>query len=137
MLLVMSTAGIFEQEDYTLSLGNPEKTRATGPRLARSDSEVHRYSALWQVTWERIDCFLPNLKQELFLRSQPSSRASSPQISRAETDVEPTGKEQSAKVEGKDFLFTPFTFFRCVCVCAKQGSMFLIEASYLIRQSII
>ena len=24
------------------------------------------YTDLWEVTWERIDIFLPNLKQELF-----------------------------------------------------------------------
>ena len=41
MLLVMDTAGIFHHPD-------------TG------------YTDLWQVTWDRIDVFLPNLKQELF-----------------------------------------------------------------------
>ena len=97
MLLVMSTAGIFEQEDYTLSLAKPDKT-TTAPRLARSDSDVHRYSALWQVTWERIDCFLPKLKQELFSRSQPSSRAGSPQVPRAETEP---NRDAVTKEEGK------------------------------------
>ncbi|EDO31538.1 predicted protein, partial [Nematostella vectensis] len=69
MLLVMSTAGIFHQEDYMLSLGNRPVEPSGSARLVRSDSDVHRYSALWQVTWERIDCFLPNLKNELFSRS--------------------------------------------------------------------
>ena len=41
MLLVMDTAGIF----HTAEAG---------------------YTDLWEVTWERIDIFLPNLKQELF-----------------------------------------------------------------------
>ena len=43
MLLVMDTAGIFQSTD------------------SRSG-----YSALWEITWERIDCFLPNLREELF-----------------------------------------------------------------------
>uniref|UniRef100_A0A8C8D616 Golgi-specific brefeldin A-resistance guanine nucleotide exchange factor 1 n=1 Tax=Oncorhynchus tshawytscha TaxID=74940 RepID=A0A8C8D616_ONCTS len=43
MLLVMDTAGIFHSADSR-----------TG------------YSDLWEITWERIDCFLPNLREELF-----------------------------------------------------------------------
>uniref|UniRef100_A0A6Q2XG51 Golgi-specific brefeldin A-resistance guanine nucleotide exchange factor 1 n=1 Tax=Esox lucius TaxID=8010 RepID=A0A6Q2XG51_ESOLU len=43
MLLVMDTAGIFHNADSR-----------TG------------YSDLWEITWERIDCFLPNLREELF-----------------------------------------------------------------------
>uniref|UniRef100_A0A4W3GWT7 Golgi brefeldin A resistant guanine nucleotide exchange factor 1 n=1 Tax=Callorhinchus milii TaxID=7868 RepID=A0A4W3GWT7_CALMI len=43
MLLVMDTAGIFHCADSR-----------TG------------YSQLWEITWERIDCFLPRLKDELF-----------------------------------------------------------------------
>ncbi|XP_076142435.1 Golgi-specific brefeldin A-resistance guanine nucleotide exchange factor 1 isoform X2 [Alosa pseudoharengus] len=43
MLLVMDTAGIFLSSDSR-----------TG------------YSALWEITWERIDCFLPHLREELF-----------------------------------------------------------------------
>ncbi|XP_052006879.1 Golgi-specific brefeldin A-resistance guanine nucleotide exchange factor 1 isoform X1 [Xyrauchen texanus] len=43
MLLVMDTAGIFHCADSR-----------TG------------YSDLWEITWERIDCFLPRLKEELF-----------------------------------------------------------------------
>uniref|UniRef100_A0AAY4EUE8 Golgi-specific brefeldin A-resistance guanine nucleotide exchange factor 1 n=1 Tax=Denticeps clupeoides TaxID=299321 RepID=A0AAY4EUE8_9TELE len=43
MLLVMDTAGIFLSADSR-----------TG------------YSALWEITWERIDCFLPHLREELF-----------------------------------------------------------------------
>ena len=58
MLLVMSTAGIFHD-------GDAEPNAATSDR---------HYTALWQVTWERIDCFLPNLKRDLFLnRARPSS----------------------------------------------------------------
>ena len=45
MLLVMDTAGIF----HTAESG---------------------YTDLWEVTWERIDIFLPNLKQELFRGKQ-------------------------------------------------------------------
>ncbi|XP_078055477.1 Golgi-specific brefeldin A-resistance guanine nucleotide exchange factor 1 isoform X2 [Mustelus asterias] len=43
MLLVMDTAGIFHCAESR-----------TG------------YSQLWEITWERIDCFLPQLKDELF-----------------------------------------------------------------------
>ncbi|XP_028936567.1 Golgi-specific brefeldin A-resistance guanine nucleotide exchange factor 1 isoform X2 [Ornithorhynchus anatinus] len=43
MLLVMDTAEIFHSAD------------------TRSGS-----SALWEITWERIDCFLPRLRDELF-----------------------------------------------------------------------
>ncbi|KAM6390793.1 Golgi-specific brefeldin A-resistance guanine nucleotide exchange factor 1 isoform 7-T7 [Pluvialis apricaria] len=43
MLLVMDTAGIFHSADSR-----------TG------------YSDLWEITWERIDCFLPRLRDELF-----------------------------------------------------------------------
>ncbi|XP_032868449.1 Golgi-specific brefeldin A-resistance guanine nucleotide exchange factor 1 isoform X2 [Amblyraja radiata] len=43
MLLVMDTAGIFHCAESR-----------TG------------YSQLWEITWERIDCFLPRLKDELF-----------------------------------------------------------------------
>uniref|UniRef100_A0A673WN48 Golgi-specific brefeldin A-resistance guanine nucleotide exchange factor 1 n=1 Tax=Salmo trutta TaxID=8032 RepID=A0A673WN48_SALTR len=43
MLLVMDTAGIFHSVDSR-----------TG------------YSDLWEITWERINCFLPNLREELF-----------------------------------------------------------------------
>lgn len=43
MLLVMDTAGIFHSADSR-----------TG------------FSDLWEITWERIICFLPNLREELF-----------------------------------------------------------------------
>ena len=75
----MSTAGIFDEEEGGTILSQTDGHRPH--RMSRSDSDVHKYSALWQVTWERIDCFLPNLKQELFVsRSQSSSRASSPPV---------------------------------------------------------
>ncbi|XP_013013697.1 Golgi-specific brefeldin A-resistance guanine nucleotide exchange factor 1 isoform X3 [Cavia porcellus] len=44
MLLVMDTAEIFHSAD----------ARGSSP------------SALWEITWERIDCFLPHLRDELF-----------------------------------------------------------------------
>ncbi|XP_034148825.1 Golgi-specific brefeldin A-resistance guanine nucleotide exchange factor 1 isoform X2 [Esox lucius] len=59
MLLVMDTAGIFHNADSR-----------TG------------YSDLWEITWERIDCFLPNLREELFKQTvipQPD-RAPSPPV---------------------------------------------------------
>lgn len=73
MLLVMSTAGIFHDDDA-------EGTAAT--------SERH-YTALWQVSWERIDCFLPNLKRDLFLNR---ARASSPSSSGA-VEGKPSGEQ--------------------------------------------
>nr|XP_020463235.1 Golgi-specific brefeldin A-resistance guanine nucleotide exchange factor 1 isoform X3 [Monopterus albus] len=75
MLLVMDTAGIFHSTDSR-----------TG------------YSDLWEITWERIVCFLPHLKEELFKQTvipdpvssslaetvqptPPAGRPSSPQVS--------------------------------------------------------
>ncbi|XP_068584148.1 Golgi-specific brefeldin A-resistance guanine nucleotide exchange factor 1 isoform X3 [Cebidichthys violaceus] len=75
MLLVMDTAGIFHSADSR-----------TG------------YSDLWEITWERIVCFLPHLREELFKQTviqepvpsppaepvQPTpsaGRPSSPQVS--------------------------------------------------------
>ncbi|XP_020564943.1 Golgi-specific brefeldin A-resistance guanine nucleotide exchange factor 1 isoform X3 [Oryzias latipes] len=71
MLLVMDTAGIFHSTESR-----------TG------------YSDLWEITWERIVCFLPNLREELFKQTviqdpvpappadpstPPTQRPSSPQ----------------------------------------------------------
>ncbi|XP_072280556.1 Golgi-specific brefeldin A-resistance guanine nucleotide exchange factor 1 isoform X3 [Pyxicephalus adspersus] len=59
MLLVMDTAGIFHSADSR-----------TG------------YSDLWEITWERIDCFLPRLREELFkqtvIQDPPHIAASEP-----------------------------------------------------------
>lgn len=50
MLLVMDTAGVFEcPEDST----NSEKCQ------------------MWLITWDRINAFLPGLKEELFKQSAP------------------------------------------------------------------
>ncbi|KAL9961546.1 hypothetical protein ACROYT_G030504 [Oculina patagonica] len=77
MLLVMSTAGIFDEEECALTAPSQTDSRKTH---SRSDSEVRKYSALWQVTWERIDCFLPNLRQELFTPRSQSSPVNKPQV---------------------------------------------------------
>uniref|UniRef100_A0A3Q3LPJ8 Golgi-specific brefeldin A-resistance guanine nucleotide exchange factor 1 n=1 Tax=Mastacembelus armatus TaxID=205130 RepID=A0A3Q3LPJ8_9TELE len=58
MLLVMDTAGIFHSADSK-----------TG------------YSDLWEITWERIVCFLPHLKEELFKQTVIPGRPPSPQAS--------------------------------------------------------
>ncbi|KAI3363273.1 hypothetical protein L3Q82_011561 [Scortum barcoo] len=75
MLLVMDTAGIFHNTDSR-----------TG------------YSDLWEITWERIVCFLPHLREELFKQTvipdplpsppaepvqptPPAGRPPSPQVS--------------------------------------------------------
>lgn len=83
MLLVMSTAGIFHDDDAGA-------TTAT--------SERH-YTALWQVSWERIDCFLPNLKRDLFLNraraSSPSSPAAVEGKSSGEQDVKKSDTAES------------------------------------------
>ncbi|XP_051936950.1 Golgi-specific brefeldin A-resistance guanine nucleotide exchange factor 1 isoform X3 [Hippocampus zosterae] len=58
MLLVMDTAEIF-----------------------RSPDSKTKYSDLWEITWERIDCFLPHLREELFKQTilpVPSEPAPSP-----------------------------------------------------------
>lgn len=51
MLLVMDTAGIFHSADSR-----------TG------------FSDLWEITWERIVCFLPHLKEELFKQTVIAGR---------------------------------------------------------------
>ncbi|KAM8852195.1 Golgi-specific brefeldin A-resistance guanine nucleotide exchange factor 1 isoform 1-T1 [Synchiropus picturatus] len=55
MLLVMDTAGIFHSADSR-----------TG------------YSDLWEITWERIVCFLPNLREELFKQTVIADPVPSP-----------------------------------------------------------
>ncbi|CAN9500116.1 unnamed protein product [Ophioblennius macclurei] len=55
MLLVMDTAGIFHSADSR-----------TG------------YSDLWEITWERIVCFLPYLREELFKQTVIPDPAPSP-----------------------------------------------------------
>lgn len=83
MLLVMSTAGIFDEEECTLTAHSHRDSCKTH----RSDSEVHKYSALWQVTWERIDCFLPNLRQELFTPRGQSPPANTPPVKAEQEEV--------------------------------------------------
>lgn len=93
MLLVMSTAGIFDEEECTLTA----HSQSTNDRKThkRSDSEIHKYSALWQVTWERIDCFLPNLRQELFT---PRTQSSSANEAQEKTEQEKTTNEETEAV---------------------------------------
>ncbi|MGH0126606.1 UNVERIFIED_CONTAM: hypothetical protein FKN15_035567 [Acipenser sinensis] len=61
MLLVMDTAGIFHSADSR-----------TG------------YSDLWEITWERIDCFLPRLREELF------KQTIIPETDKAQSMVQPS-----------------------------------------------
>jgi brefeldin A-resistance guanine nucleotide exchange factor 1 len=79
MLLVMSTAGIFLDDD-----AEPNTTTAD-----------RNYTALWQVTWERIDCFLPNLKRDLFLNR---ARASSPPPAAVEGDKPVENSEETVTI---------------------------------------
>ncbi|XP_055083101.1 Golgi-specific brefeldin A-resistance guanine nucleotide exchange factor 1 [Periophthalmus magnuspinnatus] len=67
MLLVMDTAGIFHSSDS-----------GSG------------YSDLWSITWERIVCFLPHLKEELFKQTVIPEPASGPPVEPAATLRPPT-----------------------------------------------
>ncbi len=51
MLLVMDTAGVFQNDV----------------------SDGGKPSQLWLITWERIDCFLPGLKDEVFKPREPGN----------------------------------------------------------------
>ncbi|XP_017318956.2 Golgi-specific brefeldin A-resistance guanine nucleotide exchange factor 1 isoform X1 [Ictalurus punctatus] len=64
MLLVMDTAGIFHSADSR-----------TG------------YSDLWEITWERIDCFLPHLREELFKQAVMPEPAPNVPVEPAPTSV--------------------------------------------------
>lgn len=109
MLLVMSTAGIFDEEECTLTA----HSQSTNDRKThkRSDSEIHKYSALWQVTWERIDCFLPNLRQELFTPRTQSSSANDAQekteqekSTNEKTEVVASSQDPGLPVEGRCYM---------------------------------
>ena len=91
MLLVMSTSGVFDHNEDDQSL---QLTQKAHDHLQDQDSKRH-YSALWQVTWERIDCFLPNLRREMVASRSPfSPRASSPPI-------HPEPEAQTMETEGR------------------------------------
>ncbi|XP_067828505.1 Golgi-specific brefeldin A-resistance guanine nucleotide exchange factor 1 isoform X2 [Heptranchias perlo] len=101
MLLVMDTAGIFHCAESR-----------TG------------YSQLWEITWERIDCFLPRLKDELFKQTviqdpvpglpvEPSSPNLMQHVSSAQASILPgtgdanpssqaTASENLAEASAKD-----------------------------------
>ena len=116
MLLVMSTAGIFDEEECALTAPSQGDSRKTH---SRSDSEVHKYSALWQVTWERIDCFLPNLRQELFTpRSQSLPTNTPPDVAEQEnvlTEQSNPGSDLTCPVdEGKKLLFCKNNLYLCI-----------------------
>ena len=98
MLLVMSTSGVFDhsEDDHTLQL--------TQKAQEIQDTKRH-YSALWQVTWERIDCFLPNLRRDMLASRSPfAQRASSPPIypepeaQTMETEGRPMSDDESTKI---------------------------------------
>uniref|UniRef100_A0A3Q2EAF2 Golgi brefeldin A resistant guanine nucleotide exchange factor 1 n=1 Tax=Cyprinodon variegatus TaxID=28743 RepID=A0A3Q2EAF2_CYPVA len=93
MLLVMDTAGIFRSSDSR-----------TG------------YSDLWEITWERIVCFLPNLREELFKQTvipaappqlAPPLSQPSPSILMATTSTETPASvnpDSTFKIENSFFL---------------------------------
>ena len=93
MLLVMSTAGIFDEEECNITANSQSSEERKTHK--RTDSEIHKYSALWQVTWERIDCFLPNLRQELFT---PRSQTPAANV-RANTESDKAAVEETKPVQ--------------------------------------
>ncbi|XP_024152753.1 Golgi-specific brefeldin A-resistance guanine nucleotide exchange factor 1 isoform X1 [Oryzias melastigma] len=85
MLLVMDTAGIFHSTDSR-----------TG------------YSDLWEITWERIVCFLPNLREELFKQTviqdptpAPPAEASTPAPQRPSSPQAPQTQQPSPVPAGQ------------------------------------
>ncbi|XP_038060765.1 Golgi-specific brefeldin A-resistance guanine nucleotide exchange factor 1-like [Patiria miniata] len=88
MLLVMDTAGVFQDE---------------------AGSERGQNCQLWVFTWERIDCFLPGLKNEVFKPHEPvvvkePAPSVAPTPDEMMRDGNPNEEEQktvSAKPEGK------------------------------------
>ena len=103
MLLVMSTSGVFDhsEDDQTLQLTHKAHEQ-------QQDTKRH-YSALWQVTWERIDCFLPNLRRDMMASRSPfAQRASSPPIcaepeaQTMDTDRRSVSDDESAKLPPKE-----------------------------------
>uniref|UniRef100_A0A8B9RIS7 Golgi-specific brefeldin A-resistance guanine nucleotide exchange factor 1 n=1 Tax=Astyanax mexicanus TaxID=7994 RepID=A0A8B9RIS7_ASTMX len=101
MLLVMDTAGIFHSADSR-----------TG------------YSDLWEITWERIDCFLPRLREELFKQAvmpepvpnvpvepapspAPVSPASSPVPAPASVPAAPTEPKTPSRPASPQNMPTP------------------------------
>uniref|UniRef100_A0A8B9RIJ5 Golgi-specific brefeldin A-resistance guanine nucleotide exchange factor 1 n=1 Tax=Astyanax mexicanus TaxID=7994 RepID=A0A8B9RIJ5_ASTMX len=96
MLLVMDTAGIFHSADSR-----------TG------------YSDLWEITWERIDCFLPRLREELFKQPVPNvpvepapspapvSPASSPVPAPASVPAAPTEPKTPSRPASPQNMPTP------------------------------
>eukprot|EP00795_Rhopilema_esculentum_P008272 gene8272-14228_t len=104
MLLVMSTSGVFDhsEDDQTLQLTHKAHEQH------EQDAKRH-YSALWQVTWERIDCFLPNLRRDMLASSSPfAQRASSPPIypepeaQTMETEGRPVSEDESSKIASQE-----------------------------------
>lgn len=76
MLLVMDTAGVFEcPEDGN----NPEKCH------------------MWHITWDRINAFLPGLKDELFKQPVPKT-VEEPENTNCTEKVLPPPKEISESV---------------------------------------
>lgn len=108
MLLVMSTAGIFDEEECTLTAHS--QSAVDRKTHKRSDSEIHKYSALWQVTWERIDCFLPNMRQELFT---PRSQASSVDTDQMKTEPEKVTIEEPQPVASAELPEPPVEGTSC------------------------
>ncbi|XP_026046561.1 Golgi-specific brefeldin A-resistance guanine nucleotide exchange factor 1 isoform X2 [Astatotilapia calliptera] len=74
MLLVMDTAGIFHSADSR-----------TG------------YSDLWEITWERIVCFLPLLREELFKQTIIPDAVPNPQAESVQLTT-PAGRPPSPQV---------------------------------------
>ncbi|XP_072050985.1 Golgi-specific brefeldin A-resistance guanine nucleotide exchange factor 1-like isoform X2 [Amphiura filiformis] len=96
MLLVMDTAGVFQTDV----------------------SDGGKPAQLWLITWERIDCFLPGLKDEVFKPREPVKRKVVPEtgdapkqdsIPRDGASPQPTPKTDEQPSEGAEPTAKPET----------------------------
>ena len=138
----MSTAGIFDEEECALTAPSQGDNRKTH---SRSDSEVHKYSALWQVTWERIDCFLPNLRQELFTPRSQSLPINTPPVKveqeKVLTEQSNPGSDRTCPVdEGKKLLFCQLRTFAPIATahrcCARKFTRHVMHRVCALRNEI-
>ncbi|XP_026566755.1 Golgi-specific brefeldin A-resistance guanine nucleotide exchange factor 1 isoform X1 [Pseudonaja textilis] len=115
MLLVMDTAGIFHNADSR-----------TG------------YSDLWEITWERIDCFLPKLRDELFKQTVIQDPVSTlpvevhspkPSISAQTHSSEEDSRPSTHSVSSEKFPELPASDSENACVSSHFGSHFASPAT--------
>jgi hypothetical protein len=87
MLLVMYTSGAFTTiPPHDLPADTPPE-----------------YNHLWDITWERLDGFMPNLKGELFPAPAPEPQAiaaseEQPQPQESQVDIPPSEDNDSSDI---------------------------------------